>query len=300
MSDDVKPEPARTAPRRFPNADFLTELFNDPLDPAYVAAAQERARRGPLPRWRRSTRKAAAVVTMLAIGFLFATAYQQVVAATPAGERTRQSLIEEIQGRQKHTDELAAAAEGLQGQVDVLSEEALSDTAVQQLREVQGATGLRKIIGDGVVVKLSDGPTGPVDDKARVLDYDLQRVVNALWAAGAEGIAINGQRLTSVTPIRKAGGVIKVGNRSILGPYEVLAVGSGDLEDDFNDSALAETMRGLHDNPVIQLGFEVIGRDDITLPAAIDPDLIFATVPGASPSTSATPNPTSSPSGGGK
>jgi uncharacterized protein YlxW (UPF0749 family) len=287
-------------PRRFPNADFLTELFNDPLDPAYPAAAQERAKRGPLPLWRRSLRKSAAVLTMLVIGFLFATAYQQAIAATPAGEKTRESLINEIKSRQQHTDDLAATAEGLQSEVDKLSETELSDAAVAQLREVQGATGLRKIVGDGVAVLLTDGPTGPIDDKARILDYDLQRVVNALWAAGADGVSINGQRLTSVTQIRKAGGVIKVGNRSILGPYEVLAVGPGDMADDFNDSTVAAILRDLRESPAIKLGFDVQERDDITLSAAIDPDLIFATVPGAAPSSSSSPTPTSSPSGGGK
>ena len=38
-----------------------------------------------------------------------------------------------------------------------------------------------------------------------VLDTDLQRLVNGLWAAGAEAIAINGHRLTNLTAIRHGG-----------------------------------------------------------------------------------------------
>ena len=41
---------------------------------------------------------------------------------------------------------------------------------------------------------------------SRVLDVDLQGVVNGLWASGAEAIAVNGQRLTGLTTIRAAGG----------------------------------------------------------------------------------------------
>jgi uncharacterized protein YlxW (UPF0749 family) len=237
---------------------------------------------------------------MVVIGFLFVTAYQEAIAATPAGQKTREGLIDQIKSGQAHTDQLAATEQALRSEVDALSEAALSDNAVAQLRELQGATGLRKIVGDGVVVTLADGPTGPVNRKAQVLDYDLQRVANALWAAGAEGISINGQRLTSVTQIRKAGGVIKIGNRLILGPYEVLAVGPSDLADDFNDSAVAKTMSDLRDSPATKISFDVQERDDITLPAAPEPDLTIATVPGASPSPATSPSPSSSPSGGGK
>ena len=37
---------------------------------------------------------------------------------------------------------------------------------------------------------------------------DLQRVVNGLWAAGAEAVAVNGQRVTGLTAIRSANDVV--------------------------------------------------------------------------------------------
>ncbi len=38
-----------------------------------------------------------------------------------------------------------------------------------------------------------------------MLDGDLQKLVNGLWVAGAEAIAINGERLTTLTAIRQGG-----------------------------------------------------------------------------------------------
>ena len=62
----------------------------------------------------------------------------------------------------------------------------------------------------------------PRDDRAsdtgRVLDRDLQVMVNALWAAGAEAIAINGQRLTARSAIRYAGEAILLDFRPLVPP----------------------------------------------------------------------------------
>ena len=49
-----------------------------------------------------------------------------------------------------------------------------------------------------------DPRTDETDD-GRVTDRDLQTVVNEVWAAGAEAVAVNGQRLTSLSAIRSAG-----------------------------------------------------------------------------------------------
>jgi hypothetical protein len=60
---------------------------------------------------------------------------------------------------------------------------------------------------------------------AQVTDEDLRQLVNGAWEAGAEGIAINGHRLTTRTAIRSAGSAITVDYRSLLRPYRVEAIG---------------------------------------------------------------------------
>ena len=54
---------------------------------------------------------------------------------------------------------------------------------------------------------------------------DLQIIVNGLWGAGAEAIAINGQRLSSTAAIRFAGQAIIVDFRPLARPYVITALG---------------------------------------------------------------------------
>ncbi len=65
------------------------------------------------------------------------------------------------------------------------------------------------------------GDGRPISDDGRVRDVDVQTVVNGLWAAGAEGIAVNGQRLTSLSTIRHAGDAIVVDLRQLARPYTI-------------------------------------------------------------------------------
>ena len=55
----------------------------------------------------------------------------------------------------------------------------------------------------------------------RVLDRDLQELVNGLWAAGAEAVSVDGQRLTARTAIRSAGEAVLVDFRPLSPPYVV-------------------------------------------------------------------------------
>jgi uncharacterized protein YlxW (UPF0749 family) len=67
-------------------------------------------------------------------------------------------------------------------------------------------------------------------------------VANGLWAAGAEAIAVNGQRLTALTAIRSAGSAILVDLAPLTGPYVIEAVGDpGPMQ-----TAFARTSAGQH------------------------------------------------------
>ena len=107
-------------------------------------------------------------------------------------------------------------------------------------------------------------------DLGRVLDRDLQEIANALWQAGAEAIAINGQRLTSTSTIRAAGEAILVDFRPVAGPYEVSRDRPGRPA---QDSSPTQPPRGRSAGWSTRTGmsFEVRRRDDLTLPAASRP-----------------------------
>jgi uncharacterized protein YlxW (UPF0749 family) len=116
--------------------------------------------------------------------------------------------------------------------------------------------------------------TSGFSDTGRVRDRDMQRVVNGLWASGAEAISVNGQRLTALSAIRAAGDAILVDNRPLVPPYTVLAVGDGQgLSRRFQDSADGLYLHALQENYGIRTGISV--EDDLRLPAA--PSVIVRT-----------------------
>ncbi|MEU7715876.1 DUF881 domain-containing protein [Micromonospora chalcea] len=296
--------------------DFLTELFRNPLDPGYGDAAARRAA-GPVSRVRQVLGRPVSLLVLAVIGFLFAVAYRETMAEEPSRATARAGLIAEIKGREAETDRLTERAEQLREDVGRQRDAALSGSQASRLRTLEAGTGLARVRGDGVVVRLADatadqdgvttGDAGP----SRVLYSDLQKVANALWAAGAEAVAVNGQRLTATSTIRSAGEAILVDYRPVTGPYEVQAIGPRSMRDRFNESRAAALMREVARTTGLSFGVKRV--DDLTLPAAPQPRLRYAE-PSVSPSPrpsgsgaagssspgSSGPGGSSSPSGGGR
>ena len=221
--------------------DFLTELFRNPLEAGYADAAARKAREGAPAGVRKWTNSSAAAVTMVALGFLLVVAYQQTVADAPAATKARAALVEQVQQRRADTDTLQTRADQLGSDVSALREKELGGAAVAELRDLESATGLSAVRGNGAKITLRDGPTsvnpvtGDRNTVAQVKDTDLQLATNALWSLGAEAIAINGQRLTATSTIRQAGEAILVDFRPVSTPYQVIAIGPDDLAKNFRD-----------------------------------------------------------------
>ncbi|WP_433384289.1 DUF881 domain-containing protein [Micromonospora sp. KLBMP9576] len=271
--------------------DFLTELFRNPLDPGYAdAAARRRERPAPTRGWRGWSTRSVSLVVVVVLGFLFAVAYRQTLKAEPGRSQARSGLVEQIKQRETETDRLSVRADELRAQVAQQREAALGGSEAARLRVLEAGTGLGPVRGDGLVVRLADAPqnpdavTGADVGPSRVIYSDLQGVANDLWAAGAEAIAINGQRLTAMSTIRSAGQAILVDFRPVTGPYEVSAIGPGSMRDRYEDSRSALTMRKVAEDTGLSFGLRKAG--DLTLPAAPDPRLRYA-----QPSVSPTPSP---------
>jgi uncharacterized protein YlxW (UPF0749 family) len=284
--------------------DFLTELFRFPLDPGYADAAARRVTHGPRTGRRRAALRAASAVTALVIGLLLVVAYRQTLSDEPGRSRARAGLVAQVKERQEATDDLQRRADRLRDEVARQRDLALNDTEVARLRNMEAATGLARVRGDGVVVTVDDAPSavdavtgaGKEQDLGRVFDRDLQYIANALWAAGAEAVAINGQRLTATTTIRSAGRAILVDFRPVTGPYEVAAIGPDDLAGDFSASPAAHLLRSLVST--YGMSYDIREVDDLTLPGAAEPRLRFArpaTTP--TPGSSGSPVPSNTPSG---
>jgi uncharacterized protein YlxW (UPF0749 family) len=136
-----------------------------------------------------------------------------------------------------------------------------------------------------MVVSLTDGSGGglvePGDAPAdsRVRDADVQFVVNELWAAGAEAVAINDERLTSLSAIRNAGDAILVDLQPLNGPtYRIEAIGDPeDMQVEFARSAGLGFLQLL--SAEYDIKNEVTTSEGMYLPGAGTPTLRWAKVP---------------------
>jgi uncharacterized protein YlxW (UPF0749 family) len=120
-----------------------------------------------------------------------------------------------------------------------------------------------------------DAVTGAKEtDFGRIYDRDLQDIANALWSVGAEAIAINGQRLTTLSAIRKAGSAITVNYDSLSRPYTILAIGDPDtLPARFAETSGGQAWFDLQQQ--VGIRFAIHPRQSLTLPRAT-PSLDYA------------------------
>ena len=175
--------------------------------------------------------------------------------------------------------------------------------AIDDLDAAELAAGLDTVTGPGLLVTLADaepdadadpvGGTAEADPRGQVRDGDLQLVVNALWASGAEAVSINGQRLGPTTAIRFAGEAVLVDFRPVTNPYLVSAVGDpGTLRGRFLASPEVNALAVISDT--YGLRFEFAQEDELSLPAGSLPELRSAVPVSAVP-----PAPAAEPAPGG-
>ncbi len=262
---------------------LLNEVMHRPLDPGYADAAARRAAEGA-PRRRRAGVVALAVLAAT-LGAVTAAAAVELRAPQPDVLAARQTLEEEITGRQSDADELAMRGRALSAEIEQLQDEALGAGGGQVLEELQQEgvlTGSQAVEGPGVVVTLDDGGGGLDPDDASsslVQDSDLQRVVNALWAGGAEAVAINDQRLTGLSAIRAAGDAVLVDLQPLVPPYHVAAIGDADaLRTALVRTGAADYLRLLSSQYGIQSS--TTAQSNLEVPGRPSPTLYFAEAPG--------------------
>lgn len=256
---------------------LLNEVMRQPLDPSYAAAARRRA--GDEPRTPRPLALTALLVLAIVLGLVTASAAVQLRAPQPAVVAARALLQDEIVNRRAQVDAKATQNATLQKSIDELRDSALQTSDPEMLATLQVdsiASGTAAVHGPGLTITVEDGATAAQNPKALVQDTDLQLVVNALWAAGAEAIAINGQRLTATSAIRSAGGAILVDLVGMSGPYQVVAIGDRNgLETGFARSSAMQRLEGFASTYGIRTTFT--GHDDVAVPAGTPAVLFSAT-----------------------
>jgi uncharacterized protein YlxW (UPF0749 family) len=262
---------------------LLAQIWDEALDPGYAAAAGRKQREDPAARPR--TRTLGAGLSLALVGILLAAAVVQANSARPAVAQRRVDLLARIQAQTQRYDAVTTAAAALQVEVDRLKSVALGATGEGklldgQLGTLELAAAQRPVTGPGLRITLDDavapGPGSQGDPSlGRVLDRDLQMVVNGLWAAGAEAVSVNDQRLTSLSAIRSAGDAILVDYRPLTRPYVVEAIGDPrTIEADFAAGAAGRGLRTLQQT--YGMRYSVDAASALTLTAAATTGLRYA------------------------
>jgi uncharacterized protein YlxW (UPF0749 family) len=170
------------------------------------------------------------------------------------------------------------------------------------LARLESSTGAAAVRGPGMSLLLEEAgseaggadvdPRTDDDADSRVTDRDLQTLVNEIWAAGAEAVAVNEQRLTSLSAIRAAGDAILVDFRPLNPPYEVRAIGPTDMRTTFVQGFGGSYLQVLRDYGI---DFSVEDRDELVLPASAGLTVRYTTTPAdvlsGATGSSATPEP---------
>ncbi len=172
-------------------------------------------------------------------------------------------------------DEVGAATKQA-GRVN--SEVAAAQRAVTPL---QLPGGLTEVKGPGIEVVLDDAKdsaalSGVDPNQLVVHQSDLQSVVNALWAGGAEAMTIAGQRVIATSAVRCVGNTLLLNGEVYSPPFRVAAIGPYRR---MQEALGASPGVALFKEAALYygLGYTVESRDSLDLPAYRGPiDLTYA------------------------
>ena len=256
----------------------LRTLMTQTLDPAYAEAV------GQVRRHPKALRVAAAVV-LLVVGVVVGIAFRQQQHQSTDRQAAREALIEQVDARSAQVSAEAAKLADLRKAVAALRAQVLGSTEaggklLDDLQAQEALAAVTAVSGPGISItiadpapKLGNDPVGhgqTVSQDGLVTDVDLQRAVNALWASGAEAIAVNGERIGSGTAIRQAGGAVLIDFQPTSSPYVIEVIGNpATLPADFAATEPARRFGTYRSAYGAEYSIQTV--DNLTLPPATMP-----------------------------
>lgn len=213
-------------------------------------------------------------VVAMATGFVLAGQVKAKL-LTPSNQVARyQALVLSVQELEATNSDSRREIAALRAEIDSLEADAAArSAATQDLRgqvdDLRAHAGLVAMHGPGVEVDLRDGDTtaGATGTSYLVNFEDVQDVVNLLFAQGAEGVAVNGRRITPLTAFSgSAGEVVIDQGPPLTSPIKMFAVGDRNrMVAALDDSSALASIRAREVEFNLHLTF--FGSPDVSLPA---------------------------------
>lgn len=220
--------------------------------------------------------KVAAPITLALCGVLLVTSAKAAGGDDLRGSDTLE-FTDLVRAEEQRVEELNARIADLSDEIEELADNHRDgqteefDRLTQQLMPDAGLTPVR---GPALAVVLDDALRPPTaEDEAEgfnIEDYivhqqDLEAVVNALWAGGAEAMTVMDQRIVSTSTIRCVGSVLLLHGRTYYPPYTITAIGdTAAMRDALDSSPAVATYRDWAER--VGLGYDV-REETVTMPA---------------------------------
>lgn len=173
------------------------------------------------------------VVTTL-IGAMVSLQYHDVVlggAAIWSSQPDIASVAGKLQAVEAVNARLRLQTARVLGQTEALQQGALrrggADANLErQMHAAIVLTGFAPLAGPGVQVTIDDGKMSAIDQEQFLThDWDLRSVINELFLAGADAVAVNQARVTAQTGVFCIGPVVRVGAIRLGPPFVIRAIG---------------------------------------------------------------------------
>lgn len=265
-------ETTRTAPSAPPpqhvTEPLLALITQRSLDADYEHVAQRRTS-GAAPPARPVPRHTAAIVLVI-FGLLVTVAAVQTSRNASVDQSSRASLIDQINLRRASVARLQSdlareQSRDLKLRDSLTSLETSQQATRSRLQRLGVRTGFGAVRGPGVQVTVTSAADATASETVR--DSDLALLTDALWAAGAEAISVNGERLTVLTAFRNVGVGILVNSHAVLPPYTFSVVGDpANLPANLLSSSAGGAWYALKDS--LGFRFDVKNGGTMNLPAA--------------------------------
>ena len=230
-----------------------------------------------------------AVLVLGAAGLLMAAGI--TLADTSAVDASRGSdLPDLVEAETARVSELEEQSADLVAEIETLaaaSGDSSTSTLEQEVATAANRAGFSAVEGPGLTVTLSDAPVpddltdlpaGTTPDDYVVHQQDVEAVVNALWAGGAEAMQIMDRRITSVSAVRCVGNVIILDGQVYSPPFEIAAIGDPTrLTLALDSSEGVDVYRQWAE--FIGLGYQVTEHEEVALAAATAPTTLSHAAP---------------------
>jgi uncharacterized protein YlxW (UPF0749 family) len=242
-------------------------------------------------------------VALFTLGFLVTAQLRSEAPRVRYTSQERPPLVETALGLQAQQEQLKDRILELRTQIQDLEGKAQGNAAlVRQLNSdldaARSASGLIALQGTGVVFQLQDSsdqvPPGTNGTDYLVSARDIRVLVEELWLAGSEAIAVNGERLTGASAILDIGGSVLVNSAYLAPPYQVAAIGPADLYDHLSQAqGFRDFVRARAEAFGIKISFAVL--PDVVVPAYAGTINLRYARPEASPQPTSAPTQTTAP-----